>query len=299
MGLSRDKRAPKELNDVQRKEIQEDPSLVALRNKRDTYRKQLKAQGDSSLSAAEKEILREKHKQAGNEIANVRQRLLRLRLKQEIRKFYDSIDIIEIAKQLNGKEAREAIMQPAIEFEFPERGIIAAVLFKPISTEQIRIEFVYAMARLFRLRETRRLKATKRAATNSIFQTCRSSASATPIEIAHSPKKRKTSLNSKLFKQEYSLSGYEDIIDIQPEYLYPNVPRYPVCGFCYGNEQLLYKGRTKHWPRKDVRNNHISTHLRDNRYQGEFTCPYPDCPITLDGATHFIRHSLEAHKIAH
>jgi hypothetical protein len=146
MGLSRDKRASKELNDVQRKEIQEDPSLVALRNKRDTYRKQLKAQGDSLLSAAEKEILREKHKQAGNEIANVRQRLLRLRLKQEICKFYDSIDIIEIAKQLNGKEAREAIMQLAIEFEFPERGIIAAVLFKLILTEQIRIEFVYAMA---------------------------------------------------------------------------------------------------------------------------------------------------------
>jgi hypothetical protein len=296
MGLSRDKRAPKELNDAQRKQVQEDPSLVNLRNERAAYMKQLKSQSDSSLSAVEKELLRKKYDQTGHKIVNVRQRLLRLRLKEVIREFHDSIDALEIAKQLNGKEAREAIMLPAIEFEFPERGIIAAMLFKPISTEQIRIKFVYAMARLFKLRETRSSKATKRKATKSIIRTGVSSASARPTEIAPSPKKRKISLDDKLLEQGRDLSGYEDMTDVHPQYFYPGVPGHPVCGFCYGNKQLSHEGRTKSWPRKDVLRKHVNTHFRDDKCR---RCPFPSCPVFLGGEEHYWRHSLEVHNVAH
>jgi hypothetical protein len=296
MGLSRDKRAPKELTDAQRKHVQEDPSLVALRNERAAYKQQLKAQGNSLLSITEKELLRKKYEQTGHKIVNVRQRILRLRLKEVIREFHDSIDTIEIAKQLNGKEAREAIMLPAIEFEFPERGIIAALLFKPASTEQIRIKFVYAMARLFKLRETRSSKATKRTATKTISRTCGSSTSARPTEIAPSPKKRKTSLDGKLLEQGRELSGYEDMMDVQLRYLYPIVPGYQVCGFCYGNKQLSHEGRTKRWPRKDVLRKHVNTHFRDDECR---RCPFPSCHVFLGGEEHYWRHSLEVHNVAH
>jgi hypothetical protein len=296
MGLSRDKRAPKELNDTQRNELRNDPSLVALRKECDAYKRQLKEEGHYPLSLAKGESLHNEYEQTRKKIANKTQQLSRLRLKEEIRKFHNSIDTIEIANQLGGKEAIEVVMLPAVEFELPERATIAAMLFTPFQIEQTRMKFVHVLAQLFRMRETRRSKVTKRAAPKRALQSC---ASAKLTKIVHSPKKCKTNHDGKLTKQGPDRFQYKDVLELQSRHTYPNVPNKAVCGFCYGNEQLSYEGRTRHWERKDVRSKHIQTHLRDDRYQGEFVCPYPDCSSTLEGATHFLRHSIDAHKVAH
>ncbi|PVH95613.1 hypothetical protein DM02DRAFT_660002 [Periconia macrospinosa] len=72
--------------------------------------------------------------------------------------------------QLNGKTAVEVLTLLPAEFGHRERATIAAMLFKPIEGDKTRIEFVRTLVRLFPLRETRRLKATKRAAADHVFE---------------------------------------------------------------------------------------------------------------------------------
>lgn len=50
MGLSRDRRAPTELDDTQQEELRNDSALAALRKERETYKGQLYDEGFYPLS---------------------------------------------------------------------------------------------------------------------------------------------------------------------------------------------------------------------------------------------------------
>ncbi|KAF1976801.1 hypothetical protein BU23DRAFT_12632 [Bimuria novae-zelandiae CBS 107.79] len=100
MGLSRDRRAPTELDDDQQKQVRNDPVLVALREKREKYKKMLKDEGFYPLTAGKGARLYNKYERKKRELASTYQQLHRIRLNEVIREFHDSIDTIEITRQL-------------------------------------------------------------------------------------------------------------------------------------------------------------------------------------------------------
>lgn len=301
MGLSRDRRAPIELNDDQQKEVRNDPMLVALRQKRERYKQRLRDQGFYPLSSAKGTHLHDKYEKINKKIASTYQQLHRIRLNEAIRAFHDSIDTIEIARQLSGKAATEVLTLPTVEFELRERSVIATMLFKTIETDRTRVRFVRILARLCWLQETRRPKSPKCTEVNSI------------VLESHGtcfPRKRKRSVDdfdecllirhaNPVVKQRLNTLEGGDIEETESRQLYPIVPHYPVCGFCMGNEMFTYEQRMKPWPRKDVRNKHVETHFRNPEYQKGFECPHPNCSSRLDDKMHFKRHSLDVHKISH
>ncbi|KAI1663873.1 DUF3435 containing protein [Pyrenophora tritici-repentis] len=139
MGLSRDRRAPTELDDEQQKELRNDPALTILRKEREVYKEQLYNQGFYPLSKGEGTDLYKKYEETKRKIGSTYQRLYRERLESAVREFHESIDTIEIARQLSGMAAEKVLTLPAVEFELRERGTIAGMLFKPIQDEKARM----------------------------------------------------------------------------------------------------------------------------------------------------------------
>lgn len=300
MGLSRDRRAPIELNDNQQKEVGNDPLLVGLRGKRERYKQKLKDRGFYPLAEAKGTPLHDKYEKIKKKISSTYQQLHRLKLNEVIRAFHDSIDTIEIARQLSGKAAVEVLTLPTVEFELRERATIAAMLFKTIENDNTRVKFVHALARLWGLRETSRPKASKRTETDFVvFESHGVSSPTKRKKTAGGLERCLPTHDGKVVKPEPNALECEDIVEIESRHPYPTVPPHPVCGFCYGNKQFSYERRMKVWPRKDVRKKHVDTHFRNPKYQGEFDCPYPDCSSKLNGKMHFRRHSLDVHRIPH
>jgi len=140
MGLSRDRRAHTGLNDTQQKEVFNDPYLATLRQERETCKQQLKYQGFYLLLKVKGNKLYgdiyNKYDRAKKEITKQYQHLHWLRLRQVIREFHDSIDTIEISKQLSGRPAVDVLTLPPVEFELRERATIAGMLFKPFRNDK-------------------------------------------------------------------------------------------------------------------------------------------------------------------
>ncbi|KAI1663563.1 DUF3435 containing protein [Pyrenophora tritici-repentis] len=117
MGLSRDRRAPTELDDEQQKELRNDPALTILRKEREVYKEQLYNQGFYPLSKGEGTDVYKKYEETKRKIGSTYQRLYRERLESAVREFHESIDTIEIARQLSGMAAEKVLTLPAVEFE--------------------------------------------------------------------------------------------------------------------------------------------------------------------------------------
>ncbi|KAI9668710.1 MAG: hypothetical protein M1817_005194 [Caeruleum heppii] len=111
------------------------------------------------LSKGQETDLYQKCEDMKRKIGSTYQRLYRERLESAIREFHDSIDTIEIARQLSGKAATEVLTLPAVEFGLRERAAIASMLFKPIRDDKARVRFVHTLARLCHKQETRKPKA--------------------------------------------------------------------------------------------------------------------------------------------
>jgi hypothetical protein len=83
MGLSRDRRAPTELNDDQQKQVRNDSVLVALCEKRERYKKMLKDESFYPLAARKGTRLYNKYKKEKQEVASTYQQLHRIRLNEQ------------------------------------------------------------------------------------------------------------------------------------------------------------------------------------------------------------------------
>ncbi|KAH7111146.1 hypothetical protein B0J11DRAFT_543970 [Dendryphion nanum] len=299
MGLSRDRRAPTELSEDQQREVRDDPMLEALREERQTYKERLHDQGFYPLSKAKGTHLHNEYEKVNRKIGSTYQKLQRIRLDLAIREFHDSIDTIEIARQLSGRPAAEVLSLPPIEFEFRERAIVAGMLFKPFEREKARIRFISTLARLCHRQETRQPKALKRKKME--FVTCDSYRAPSPRMRRKVVGEFESSPRSQVSKvvEEPDTPGCGEIVEARSQRPFPVAAPYLICGFCANNEQLSDKAQMKHWERRDVLNKHEDIHFRDSRYQGVFTCPYPNCVDMVDGRMHWNRHSLDKHKIRH
>lgn len=297
MGLSRDRRAPVELSSKQQEEVRDDPLLSTLRQEREKYKKELYDQGFYPLAKAKGTLLYKKYKEVIKSISSTYQKLHRARLTDAIRTFHDSVDTIEIARQLSGKPANDVLTLPTVEFELRERAAIAGMLFKPLENDRARAKFVRTLAQLSHLQETRRPKALKRKidfvehhATPS-STTCKKNKNGSPNKAI--------SLGSSIVKQEPDTPRDEEVVEVHSQPLYPAMLPHPVCLICIGNKEVLYEQRMRCVPRKDVLKKHVQTHFKDPKYQGEFECRHPACSTKLDGMMHFMRHAFDAHGVCH
>ncbi|KAF1343495.1 hypothetical protein EJ07DRAFT_186564 [Lizonia empirigonia] len=126
MGLSRDRRAPTELNDAQQEELRNDPALAVLRKERETYKGQLHDQGFQPLLKGQGTNLYKKYEDTKRKLSSTYQRLYRERLDSVYNQFHESIDTIEIARQLSGKAAAEILTLPAPKaFKRKKVGLLA------------------------------------------------------------------------------------------------------------------------------------------------------------------------------
>ena len=63
-----------------------------------------------------------------------------------IREFHDSIDTIEIARQLSGKGPTKVLTLPRVEFKLQERATITRMLFTPFKNKKARVKFIGNLA---------------------------------------------------------------------------------------------------------------------------------------------------------
>lgn len=287
MGLSRDRRAPTELNDAQRKEVWNDPLLQDLRNKRDLYKKHLRDAGYYPAAEGKGTEDYENYEAAKSKIASVSQRLQKQRLETAIREFHESIDTVEIAKQLSGQAAEDVLTLPATEFELEERASVASMLFKPVQNDGMRAKFVRLLIQLCRRQETRRPKSSKRKKTEWVV--CAG-------ETLNKRNKQFSVAEKGL--QEFEPHQRNATGKIQSLQDFPIALRYPICLICIGNKEFTHERRLKLW-RKDSLKRHIEVHFKESEYQAEFECRHPSCSEKLNGIGHFMRHALDVHGVCH
>jgi hypothetical protein len=299
MGLSRDRRAPTELHDAQQETLRKDPALATLRKERNLYKRKLHDRGFQPLSKGQGTDLYKKYEDANRKIGSTYQRLYRERLDSAIHEFHESIDTIEIAKQLSGRAAAEVLTLPAVEFELQERATIAGMLFKPFQDDKSRVKFVQTLARLCHKQETRRPKAFKRKQVAPVAEANTSSFSNKRQKDANGYEKSLVNEDCEIMKGELNTPQRENILGIGSGQLYPIVLPYPVCLICIGNGEFSYERRMRHIPRKDVLQKHVNNHLRQPELQSEFPCRHPSCSETLVDMMHFKRHALDVHGVTY
>jgi hypothetical protein len=105
--------------------------------------------------------LLQKYEDTKRKLGSAYQKLYRERLELAVRNFHESINTIEIAKQLSGMAAEKVLTLPVVEFELRERGTIAGMLFKAIEDNKAWIRFVQTLPRLCYKQETRQPQAFK------------------------------------------------------------------------------------------------------------------------------------------
>lgn len=328
MGLSRDQRAPTELNKAQLDEVWNDPELVRLREERELYRKQLRDDGYYPAARGKGSVLFKNYEATKRKIASTNQRLRKQRLNQIIREFHDSIDTIEITKQISGHAAADILTPPAIEFELQERAAIANMLFTPIQDDTTRVKFVCTLIKLCRRQETRQPKASKRK--DAEWDAYTGGNSSKRIKIGSIPDKGlrdsdplrhvtrpKASKRKEIewddghpsTRTDVGRISAKDLRDSESLQLVTTVetqslpdfsirPPYPLCLICVGNEEFTYERRLKPW-RKDSLKRHIKVHFKETQYQDKFECRHPACSEKLYGIGHFMRHALDVHGVCH
>ncbi|KAL5404076.1 hypothetical protein PMIN04_012660 [Paraphaeosphaeria minitans] len=274
MGLSRDRRAPVELDDKQQEEVRNHPLLAELREERDVYKHKLYSQGFRPLVQGQGTSLYADYESTVRRIGSTTEKLRRERLKEAIQTFHDSIDAIEIEKQLSGKPATEILTLSTPEFELRERATVANMLSKPFKDDRARVRHIHTLTRLCRLQETPRPKARKRKL-DCVEDPVSSSK-------ADGDFTNPTGLKIRFERCEPTASKDEGDADA-PSHLYPMIPPHPVCLLCIG--QGSYEWRMRPIPRKDVLKKHIKVHFKDPQYQ--------------DGMGHFMRHALDVHGVCH
>jgi hypothetical protein len=300
MGLSRDRRAPTKLNDTQKEELWNDPALAALRKERETYKGQLHDQGFRPLSQGQGTDLYSMYEDTKRKIGSTYQRLYKNRLDSAIHGFHESIDTVEIARQLSGKPAVEFLTLPAVEFELRERAIIAGMLFKLFRDDKARVKFVCTLAKLCHKQETRQAKASKRKNVDlAVFEANDSNSSNKRKKRADGFERSLQTQHSAITKEQYDAPHHENVLEVSSRQLYPTVLPHPVCLICIGNVEYTYDRRMRHIPRKDVLKKHMETHFRLLELQSEFPCRHPNCSAMLVSIEHFKRHASDVHRVSY
>lgn len=245
-------------------------------------------------------------------------RLRRQRLDQAILDFHDSIDTIEIDKQLNGTATPE-ITRAIVQYELHERATIVRLLSQPLDeldeahAMELRARFIRNLVNLCHRQESRRHK---------------SSAENAPVRLEDGhPGKAKGAFGTKRIstdsgddgarKRQRSINkGSNENLDIQEDQAktqvitavtgenddsiqspYPTVFADQVCLVCIGNDQLSKAERLRSFARKCTVQKHLKIHIKQGLFDQEFECRHPNCSEKLEGLNHFMNHAARVHRV--
>ena len=104
------------------------------------------------MEAAKGTDLYDRYKCVEHKIGSMSNKLCRKRLDQAIQDFHDSVDTIEVNKQLHGITATGILTRPAIQYELRERTTIVRLLSQPLDDPdeekalKIRAKFIRNLA---------------------------------------------------------------------------------------------------------------------------------------------------------
>lgn len=300
MGLSRDRRAPTQLNVKDKEALYRNPLLVSLREERTRLKEELYKQGFATLLEAKGTALHQKYLGVNREIVSTYQRLSRETIDAIIRDFHDSVDTIEVARQLSGKAATDVLTLPATDFELSERAAIAGMIFKPFPNENARIKFPWMLARLCQLQETRQSKPLKRDLNRFAEEESglTESPSSRRREDDHGLELLSTG-NRRSQAVPQHMCGSTNSNEKNYHHTFPIILDQPACLICIGNTQFIYERRLRHIARRDLLNKHLETHFRSKTYQKPSKCRHPRCCAILQDKQDFKRHALDVHRVTH
>lgn len=165
MGLSHDSRAPLGLTDAQKEEIRNDPEIMRLRDKRGRYTEKLVRQGYRPIETGKGTSLYARYEKIDRRIKSMTTQLKRARESQAKKDFHDTIDDLEINKQLDGAELPEMPTRArAMQFEFPERARIVRLMSLNLTELEegealaARMKFIRTLARYCHKQESRKFR---------------------------------------------------------------------------------------------------------------------------------------------
>lgn len=266
MSLTRDPRVPKELSDEHKAAIDRDPRLVKMCGQQQCLAKIMKRKHGSIPKAKGTDLYRE-YTQLGNAIRNERQSLHRAAFGNVREEFFETIDTIEIERQLLGLSVSEEFKvedKEDIQFTFEERARLARNLFRssdcsaedPRELHARRVQTIQDWATLCNLYEAPRLRG------------------APPV-------------------------GRDLSIDIIVDAdTFPILCPGTQCLFCLGDDQLPHTARTYSFSRSDHLRRHVqNSHLQHLAAGAFFFCPHPACLELLEDVKQFKDHANVAHNI--
>lgn len=307
MGLTRDKRAPTELTVQQKQEVRNDPRLVMLRAHRDRRRARLTRHGYYPLSTATDHPDFIRYKELGREINSMTTTLRNKRLAETIREFHDTIDGLEIDRQLDGATVAEPYMTPNLDFESPDRALVAKFISLPLSDTTTgkalggEVAFIEALVNLCFQQEGRRYRADPYhdevspqgerpsfpLATTKAWQPSGSGQAANDEWALQRPNLSQT--------RGDRLTSTTSTADGEAPWTFQSA----VCLICIGEKGWSETSRTKAFARKSTLKRHLDIHIGAGQFNRPFYCRVPGCKTLLKCLKHYMNHSATMHKVCH
>ncbi|KAI0626734.1 DUF3435 domain-containing protein [Pyrenophora tritici-repentis] len=268
MSLTRDPLAPTRLEPDDARSIQQDPTVVRLRLRRDALTKEIKdiqQHPELSNGAKRKVELIDRRKAAEADLRQ-KKKLLRDRLMRRIRqRYFAENDTRELEEEddllLDGGDENN----PTMVYALKERASVVALLSRsPVDLDEPdaldrRIQLVRYMKELCCRREARRRVTASKALPPTTSED-ENVTLPTPLECDRRQ-----------------------------------------CLFCIGDRSLPASQRTFCWSRPSKMMDHIEKiHLYPLEPDSRIPCPHPGCrdnKVVLDGVSHFKAHALRIHKI--
>jgi len=303
LGLTRDRRAPTGLTQDQRDEIKNHPEVVRLRRERDRCTQRIYDNGFQTIPEAVGTEWHTRHKEAQAAVARTISALTRKRRELAIQEFHDTIDTIEVNKQLQGIKPQKEILAPStMDYELKERGVVAGLLFTSLDhlderqVSEVRVQLIKGYMQLcIRQESLRRYRAL-----NSAVQAAIESVDATAGAISRSlQKKRKLSQvvegdpqnDRKRIKSPQPFNAPRRTLGR------PNLPALK-CPFCSSSAEVGSQKRNHTYSRIDCLRKHIrEQHLQRRPANKDLNCSFEGCPSILESTKHFLNHAARQHGL--
>ena len=166
MTLTRDPRAPKELSDAQKSELEQDPQFQEILQQKQVLKSDL-ISTFGSFPKAQGTELAQKYKKVSKAVKNKRDRLFKCEIRMD---FFNTINTVKIDRQLLGLSVRDGFMiehEDAPNFTLQERARLARNIFAMPDSENLeqllhrRIQVIKDWTALCNLRTRERISESK------------------------------------------------------------------------------------------------------------------------------------------
>ena len=283
MGLAWDKRAPTELTPEQKQEVRNHPELARLRQQRDRHRRRLGNIGFYPLHTAVGHPRYARYKELDRKINSVTTMLKKQRLENEIRLFHDTIDDLEIERQLDGRPVAQPHVPRTVQFESPERALVAQFISLSLDASKDsealggKVAFVEALVGLCRQQEHQRCP------------------DKYDRQVVRMDQETVTLLDCAPTAESAALHPLSSISDrLQEAPASHEVSKVPQI---FQSQVCLLCG--KGFSRKSVLKRHLDSHDRAGWFAQPFQCRVSGCAKRLKSKNHYMNHCAMVHGVYH